>query len=289
MALLSPSTLESHPAGTLNIGGIINDNWGKINKLFDPALSSGDPLYGLIAQAIEGQGGGLTTYIQRVLGMSPVGYWPLNETSGTSFDDASTGTATGTSSGTVTVNSAQSIIGSADKAPLFVAASSGYIAASGAAPLAFTPNTTAWSVSAWVKVSINADYTIVSKTGSGTNRNFQLSVSATANQLDVHLGSTVQAAPAPSLNNNLWHHVAVTSSGSVARVYYDGREVHSFTPGSTAENSVDWLIGARRTGGENVNTGATAYLNGNIAHVALFAAQLTAAQVGRLSNGRETQ
>lgn len=289
MALLSPSTLETFPAGTLNVSGITNDNWAKINKLFDPALSSADPLYGLIAQAIEGQGGGLTTYTQRLLGMSPVAYWPLNETSGTSFDDASTGTATGTSSGTVTPNSAQAIIGRSDKAPLFVSASSGYIAASGGSPLAFTPNTTAWSVSAWVRVATNADYTIVSKTGSGTNRNFQLSVSATANQLDVYLGSTVQITPTPGLNNNLWHHVAVTSNGSTARVYYDGLEALSFTPGSTAENAVDWLIGARRNGGENINTGATAYLNGNIAHVALFAAQLTAAQIGRLSNGRETQ
>lgn len=61
MAALSPTTLETHPAGTLNVGAIIDENWAKINKMFDPALSSGDSLYGLIAAAVRGQGGGITT------------------------------------------------------------------------------------------------------------------------------------------------------------------------------------------------------------------------------------
>lgn len=63
MAQLDPSTLEDHPAGTTNLGGIINDNWHKLNKLFDPDLDPGDPLYGLIALALRGQGGGITTLV----------------------------------------------------------------------------------------------------------------------------------------------------------------------------------------------------------------------------------
>ena len=291
MAILSPSTLEDHPAGTINLGGIINDNWAKINKIFDPDLSVSDPLYGLIAQAVDAQGGGMTAYVQRVLNISPVGYWPLDENSGTSFGDASPGTANGTSTGTVTPNTSQVIIGSSSKAPQFVAASNGVITIPAGTDINFTPNADAFTVSVWFRVATNADYTVLSKTGSGTNRNFQLSISATANQFDLYFGGTanVIAAPGANLNNDTWHHIAVASNGTVGRVYYDGREIASVTPGSTAENAVDWLIGARRTGGENVNTGATSYLNGFAAHVALFDVALTAAQVGRLSNGRETQ
>jgi len=61
MALLSPTTLESHPAGTTNLGGIINDNWAKINAMFDPDLDPGDPVYGLIAEAVRAQAGGVFT------------------------------------------------------------------------------------------------------------------------------------------------------------------------------------------------------------------------------------
>jgi hypothetical protein len=50
---------------------------------------------------------------------------------------------------------------------------------------------------------------------------------------------------------------------------------------------VDWLIGARRTGGTNVNTGASTFLNGFIAHVAIFNYQLSAAQAAKLSWNRE--
>lgn len=61
MAELSPTTLETHPAGTLNLNAIIDENWEKLNRLFDPALDPGDDLYGLIAAAVRAQGGGITT------------------------------------------------------------------------------------------------------------------------------------------------------------------------------------------------------------------------------------
>ena len=388
MALLSPTTLEDHPAGTLNIGGIINDNWQKLNKLFNPALSPSDPLYGLVALAVRGQGGGLTTitygatpnidfslkalqlitltgnagftfsnlgvsktvrlliasdgtgrnmtwpvgvnwvgnevptsipassyiivdlisqtssagdvwgaaykgsggldtYESKVLALNPLAYWPLNETSGTSFADSSGNGNTGTSSGTVTPNVDQAIIGSNNKAPNFVSASSGYITIPTTTALEIIPNSTAFSVSAWLRVATAADYGIVTKTGSGTNRNFQLSTTATANQINCFLGGTTNPIPAIGIANNLWHNIIVASNGTLARAYYDGRETTTITPGTQTEHAVDWLIGARRTGGTNVNTGASTFLNGFIAHVAIFNYQLSAAQAAKLSWNRE--
>jgi hypothetical protein len=388
MALLSPTTLEDHPAGTLNLGGIINDNWAKINKIFDPSLSDTDPLYGLIALAVRGQGTGLTTitysatpdidfnqfatqliilsgdaaftfsnlnisrsvrllisagassrslswpsgvnwvndavpatiaansylivelvsqtttatdvwgaffsnggfdaYKEKVLSISPVAYWPLDETSGTSFADATGGGYTGTSSGTVTVNSNQSIIGSSTKSPNFVAASSGVIVVPTASALQFTPNVNPWSVSLWMRVATADVYTVISKTGGGTNRNFQLTLSSSPNNFSVAIGGGLSNFVAVSLNDNLWKHFVVASDGTTALIYYNGQQVGSMSCGTQAENAVDWLIGARRTGGTNVNTGTSNFHNGGIGHVAFFSRQLTANEVGRLSFGRDS-
>jgi hypothetical protein len=49
MALLPNTTLETHPSGTINKNGIINGNWEIIERILNPALSSGDPLFGLVA------------------------------------------------------------------------------------------------------------------------------------------------------------------------------------------------------------------------------------------------
>lgn len=55
MSQLSPTTLETHPSGTINKNGLINGNWEIINKLLDPNLSNADPLYGILWAAIQGQ------------------------------------------------------------------------------------------------------------------------------------------------------------------------------------------------------------------------------------------
>lgn len=52
MATLPNTGLETHPAGTTNVGGIINANWDTLEALFNPALSSGDPFYNALAKAL---------------------------------------------------------------------------------------------------------------------------------------------------------------------------------------------------------------------------------------------
>jgi hypothetical protein len=52
MALLPNTGLEDHPAGTTNVGGIINGNWERIDELFDPALATTDPNYNFLSQAL---------------------------------------------------------------------------------------------------------------------------------------------------------------------------------------------------------------------------------------------
>lgn len=59
MAVLA-STLETHPAGTSNPAGIVNDNWTKIDDILLPGLSTGSARYGILAKGLQ-QGVGLTT------------------------------------------------------------------------------------------------------------------------------------------------------------------------------------------------------------------------------------
>lgn len=61
MSKLVPSTLETHPTGTINKNGIINGNWEILNAMLDPDLTDTDPtygaLYGVIEDAVNGQRG----------------------------------------------------------------------------------------------------------------------------------------------------------------------------------------------------------------------------------------
>lgn len=52
MAVLTNTGLETHPAGTVNVGGIINGNWQTLEDIFNPALSSGDAKYQLVLKAL---------------------------------------------------------------------------------------------------------------------------------------------------------------------------------------------------------------------------------------------
>lgn len=52
MATLSPTTLESTPSGSTNLGAIIDGNWTILNSLFDPSLSSGSALYNVVVAAL---------------------------------------------------------------------------------------------------------------------------------------------------------------------------------------------------------------------------------------------
>ena len=57
MAILPKTGLETHPTGTINIGGIINGNWSIIEALFNPELDSDEGQYGAVWEALAGQSG----------------------------------------------------------------------------------------------------------------------------------------------------------------------------------------------------------------------------------------
>lgn len=52
MAVISPTGLEDHTAGTTNVGGIINGNWTRLNQIFDAALSTADAMFNQFVKAL---------------------------------------------------------------------------------------------------------------------------------------------------------------------------------------------------------------------------------------------
>lgn len=386
MSLTANLGLEDHNAGTVNIGGIINGNWLRLDEVFGPGLGSGDPAYNLFqainqtrrtltapaysaslaismtsgpivrlaitgnltlsftdkaagrslwlvieadstartitwpsgvgwagqaqvsvaANAIAiifvaamsttdaslrlasiGQPAGTgTTYAAAVAAMLPIAYWKLDETSGTSMADSSGNSHAGTLGGSgTTLNSQPVIKGNTGKAPNFNG--SGYVTAAHAS-LNFTPGTNPFSVSAWFRTTSSAVGVILSKTGGGTDRNFQIFTTSSSQNIAVYAGGGNNSFAAPRvLTDNIWHHVAVTLSPTVGTLYLDGLVISTFTPGTQAEDAVDWMIAGRRSGGLNTNTGTSNLFTGDVAHVALFNRALTMAEVLRLGTNSD--
>jgi len=52
MAVLTHSRLETTPAGTANLGGIIAGNFEQLEAIFAPTTGSGDTVFALIAKAL---------------------------------------------------------------------------------------------------------------------------------------------------------------------------------------------------------------------------------------------
>ena len=86
------------------------------------------------------------------------------------------------------------------------------------------------------------------------------------------------------VNDGLWHHAVLTSSGAQQALYLDGVKVYSSTDKTalTPGGQPDAFIGAGDTGtsASGLTTGTTAYFSGSIGDVAFYPVQLSDQQVG---------
>ena len=73
-----------------------------------------------------------------------------------------------------------------------------------------------------------------------------------------------------------WHHVATTYDGTTRRIYLDGSQVVSDTPGANAATAANFRIGSTNNG---------EYFSGTLDDVAIYNNALSAAQVQSLASG----
>jgi RHS repeat-associated protein len=143
-----------------------------------------------------------------------LGYWPLDETSGTTASDVASSPANGTYSGGVTLGQAGALQASSDDAPVFNG-STGSVSTSGAAKLQPTSSLT---LEAWFKTSTSGVFQGIMFAGQGGGAQLQLNSSG---QLYGAV-SSVAVQSSASFNNGAWHYVALTWNGSVESLYVDG-------------------------------------------------------------------
>lgn len=223
------------------------------------------------------------TYASVVAADTPVAWWKLNETSGTSAADSGSGTAAnGTYTNTYTLGriGIDSLDAGGGTSVLF--GSNGYVTV-GTLPskLQFASGTD-FSVEAWVAFSGTSNGPAVvteAFAGDGNVRYMLGFYSGSAVQQKASFGwyngSWRLVSDSTDINDGGWHHLVGTYDGGANQLelWVDGASVGTLTPGGTQPTGTETLYLGRRW-----DSGAG--FNGWIDEVALYSAKLTSTQIG---------
>ncbi len=223
-----------------------------------------------------------TTYQQAVLSYDPIAYWPLNETTGTTAYDV-IGGYNGTYNGSYT-------LGNAGPANPFFSGSSmaaGFDGFSAYVDIPVGPFNITNAITALTWFQMAAVNGFDGLFGHG-DPSWRLTVNGSGNPGANDGTSAGDATTQTSINDGNWHLVAYTYNGFVGQdndgaLYVDGVLVANNTLNAApAGDNLDVWIG----GAPDYGTGTGRRLvAGNIAHAAVFARALTAAQVQAIYNG----
>ncbi len=213
-----------------------------------------------------------TGYPQTVLADSPVGYWRLEETSGTTAANSVAPSGAGTYQG-VTLGVPGLLATASDKAVTFSGANSRVQIASNAA---LSPSTQV-TAEAWIKPSTlplaGAFNSIVTKAESyslqfnGPRLEFTIMQNGTRRRLQ---------APQNAIVAGTTYHVVGTYDGTIQRLYINGAQVASAAlTGAITTNTNSLYIGSWN--------GSSEFFRGTVDEVAVYGTALTA---GQISNHR---
>jgi hypothetical protein len=227
-------------------------------------------------------GSAAQSYPNTLLGDSPLLYWRLGETSGTTAVDSSTNGRNGAYQNSPTLGVTGLVRTDSDKAVQFDGVNE-YASIASAAWM----NVSAFSVEAWVKTT-DTGTSIVSRDNAANSKAWRLWVSSGFASFIVHNGgSNYTLTGATTINDGKTHHVVATYASGTMLIYVDG--VLDGTLSSTAHSvsgSPAFRVGTERL---------TAYYNGVIDDVAFYGSALTANQVaqhyaiGSLTGGSRIQ
>jgi hypothetical protein len=230
----------------------------------------------------------LVSYSEVVLADNPIGFWLLNEASGSTATDSSTSSINATYNNTPTLNQTGPS-GAISKSVFFDGASSENAVTALSSTYAINAGSN-WSMDIWFKdnstvvssietfftwrgdVSYARDVLGLFTLNNGSAGRIQI-LSSTNTGFD---GDTLVLGYDRSPDTN-WHHVAATAvSGGALKLYLDGAEVASTTTARWTGTNVN----KRAVIGSNWNTSTgIQYLTGNLAAGAVYNTTLSASRV----------
>lgn len=206
------------------------------------------------------------SYATTILGDSPVSYWQLNETSGTTATDSSDSN-NGTYTGGFTLN--QSTTYTLTPAVLFNG-TSGYVSVPDATNLHLTDVT----MEAWIKTSSTSTEMIISKYASSSPfHGWAIGANViTVGKLSITFGAGTWTTGSITINDGIWHYIVGTiSSGGVVKSYVDSILDINTTISQSLSNTANLQIGR--------DTASANFFNGSIMNGAVYNTSLTQTQV----------
>lgn len=262
--------------------GLRGDRLTLSNLVANPGFEQGsgpavpvfdDPLTTFSAYTVTGGSPGrdiAASYSDVVLGDSPLRYYRLDESGGTSAYDATGSGQNGTYSGGYTQSEPGALAGDSDAAVLFNG-STGCITC----PATGLPTgTVAVSIECWVNLSATPTGTVIPLALGKGGTNGQEFYLAFPSSTAIWAGSGTVNSQGPALALNTWHHLVATYDGANIRLYSDGALVAGPTAASV---SLSYGGASGLSVAQLGNT--TDYFSGLVDEVAVYATALTPTQV----------
>jgi len=227
----------------------------------------GNVAWGTAASVVVNGTGSTSGYNSAVLASSPVAYWPLDDTTGPSYDWAGANDLT---VGAVTRGVPGAINGASATAMSFSGDSSSFAASTSAVP---GPQT--FAIEAWFKTTTTAGGKIVgfgnSATGNSSSydRHIYMDSSGRVN-FGVYPGTSRVISSANAYNDGQWHQVVASLGSGGMTLFIDGTRVASRTDTTSAQPySGFWRIGGDSSWADSN------YFAGSIDEVSIYSAPLT--------------
>ena len=209
-------------------------------------------------------------YVDTVIADAPVGYWRLNETSGTTAADSSGNGLDGTYIGGVILGQPGLPPTLASTSVLFNGSNS-YVSVPASAILNLTA---AWTQEVWVYlpgtaggVALAEDYP------TNTRVLYTLICGSNSTSVGFHNGSWRQTS-GPGLASNEWAHVVGTWDGTALKHFINGALSGTSVPGSLPTSGMNGLYIGKRW-----DNAFGPYFSGRIAEVAIYSTALSADKI----------
>lgn len=211
------------------------------------------------------------SYSSAVLADSPLAYYRLGETSGTTMVDSSGNGRNGLHVSSPTLGATGLLVGDSDKAVTY-----GTGADLSRTPYAAWMDTPNGSLECWFATTTPTTQSVVGRWSSNPLEWIFIDFTPTAIRAYCSIGATDYVAQTSTnvgaMRDGNPHHVVATHDGSTLRLYVDGAQVASVAAvGNLNGGNADIYIGTRQTSGT--------HFTGTIDEVAIYGTALSAARV----------